>query len=141
LGVFLIASVNPSSWAVLAGVLVWISTYGYFTAETRTRRVLLGVIAVVLGIMGAGARGDSAVYVAFAGFVAMVLTYEPVARWFKLAILPLALMVIGAFFFFAAGQSAGIASVGVSQGGGAGSAPTGETAGEATDVVVESSSG
>lgn len=118
LGVFVIASVNPSSWAIIAGLLVWISCYGYLTAETRARRISLGAIAVVLAIMGAGARGDSAVFVAFSALAAMVLTFRHVRSWWRLSILPFAVIVIGAFFFLIAGQSTDIAAVGATQGPG-----------------------
>lgn len=124
LGVFLIPSVNPSSWAILAGLLVWVSLYGYFTAETLTRRISLGAIAAVLAVMGAGARGDSAVYVAFAAVVATALAFERRSRsWLKLALLPLAIVVVGACFFLVAGQTTGTvraAEVQSSAGGGAG---------------------
>lgn len=116
LGVFIIPSVNPSSWAILAGLLVWVTTYGYFTAKTRARRISLGVVALVLGILGAGARGDSAVFVAFAALVAMILTYEKGRRWLKLALLSLAIIVIAALFFLSARQVTGLAAEGISQG-------------------------
>lgn len=140
LGVFIVPSVNPSSWAVLAGLLVWISAYGYFTADTRARRISLGVIALVLGVMGAGARGDSAVFVAFAALVAMILTFQPVRDWWRRAILPLALIVIGALFFLVSGQSTGIATVGVVQGASdavvSGDASSGTAAAEASSSLA-----
>ena len=112
LGLFLIPSVNPSSWAVLAGLTVWLATYGYFTAETRGRRISLGVIAAVTAVMGAGARGDSAVFVAFAAFAAALLAFNRNRSWVKLALLPLGIAIVGAAFFLSAGQSTGIAAVG-----------------------------
>lgn len=116
LGVFIIPSVNPSSWAILAGLLVWVSGYGYFTAQSRARRVSLGSIALVLAVLGAGARGDSAVFVAFSALIAMVLTFRKTKEWFKLAVLPFVIIVIGAIFFLSADQATGAASVGVIQG-------------------------
>lgn len=127
LGVFIVPSVNPSSWSVIAGLTVWLATYGYFTAETRGRRIALGAIAAVLAVMGAGARGDSAVYVAFAALAAAILTFERTRSWARLALLPLAIIVIGAVFFLSAGQSTGAASVGVVEGSGA-AGPSGEAA-------------
>lgn len=113
LGVFLIPSVNPSSWAVLAGLTVWLATYGYFTAESRGRRIALGAIAGVIAVMGAGARGDSAVFVAFAAFTAALLAFKKDRDWARLALLPVGIAIVGAAFFFSAGQSTGIATVGV----------------------------
>lgn len=104
-GVFFIASTNPSSWAVLSGLIVWIAVVGYFTAEQRYNRIALGSIAVVVGIMGAGARSDAAVYVAIAALVAVILTYSSEKNWRLLAILPLVLMIVGAFFFLFSSQS------------------------------------
>ncbi len=133
LGVFLIPSVNPSSWAILAGLLVWVSLYGYFTAETRARRISLGAIAAVLAVMGAGARGDSAVYVAFAAVVAAVLTFDKHNRsWFKRALLPLALIVVGATFFLVAGQATGTVRAAEAQSDVVGGGATVEAAAAAT---------
>ncbi|MDI6023770.1 DUF2142 domain-containing protein [Leucobacter sp. UT-8R-CII-1-4] len=117
LGVFIIPSVNPSSWALLAGLLVWVANYGYFTATTLPRRIALGAITVVIAVMGAGTRGDSAVFVAFAALAAMILTFEKNRVWLKKAILSFAVIVIGAFFFLASGQSTGAAVATVTQGG------------------------
>lgn len=132
LGVFIVPSVNPSSWAVLAGLTVWLAVYGYFTAETRARRIALGAIAVLLAVMGAGARGDSAVFVAFAAFAAGLLTFRKDRSWSKLALLPLAVMLIGAVFFLSAGQATGIATVGAPAQG----AAPGDAGGTATDVTA-----
>lgn len=128
LGVFIIPSVNPSSWAILAGLLVWVAGYGYFTAETRVRRVSLGAIAFVLAVLGAGARGDSAVFVAFAALIAMVLTFRRGKEWVKLAALPLVIIMIGAIFFLSADQATGAASVGVIQGASDAAAPAADAA-------------
>lgn len=122
LGVFIIPSVNPSSWAVLAGLLVWVACFGYFTAESRGRRIGLAALTLVIGCMGAGARGDSAVFVAFAALAAMILSFEASRRWWRLGVLPMVLIAVGAGFFFLAGQSTDIAKVGASTAGAHGSA-------------------
>lgn len=128
LGVFIIPSVNPSSWAITAGLLVWVSLYGYFTAESGGRRIALGSIGAVLAVMGAGARGDSAVYVAFAGLVAMVLTFTRSREWLIRAALPLVVILIGAFFFLTSNQSSDIAAAGVVKESAAAGATVAETA-------------
>ena len=116
LGMFIVPSVNPSSWAVLAGLTVWIATAGYFTAVKRGSRIALGALAVLLAILGAGSRGDAAAYVALAAVVAAILTFRRARDWLKLAILPAAIIVIGAVFFLSTGQSTSYVSTAVIQG-------------------------
>ena len=115
-------------------MLVWVSGYGYFTAQSRARRVSLGSIALVLAVLGAGARGDSAVFVAFSALIAMVLTFRKTKEWFKLAVLPFGIIVIGAIFFLSADQATGAASVGVIQGASAADSAS-VVAGGATDAA------
>lgn len=114
-GVFFIASANPSSWAVLSGLTVWVALTGYFTARRRPPRIALGVLAAVLGVMGAGSRSDAAVYVAFAALAAAILSYRRGRDWMKLAILPLALVLLGAYFFLTSGQTSWAVVAGAEQ--------------------------
>ena len=104
-GVFFIASVNPSSWAILAGLVTWAAMTGYFTAERRGLRIGLGISSAVVGLMGAGARSDAAVYVAFAALAAMILTFDRSRSWLKLASIPLGLIVVSAISFLTSGQT------------------------------------
>lgn len=120
-GMFFIASANPSSWAVLSGLTVWIALTGYFTADRRGRRIALGALAAGIGVLGAGARSDAAVYVAFAALVAAVLSYRSGRDWLKLAALPVALALLGAYFFLSSGQSSWAVAAGgeqIANGGG-----------------------
>lgn len=126
LGVFLIPSVNPSSWALLGGLTVWLAAHGFYTAESRGRRVALGALALIIGVMAAGARGDAAVFVAFAGLAAAILAFEQTVVWLKRAALSLALIVIGAVFFLTANQATSIAGVAASGDGVTAAAADGE---------------
>lgn len=105
LGMFLISSVNPSSWAILSAFALWHALVGYFEATDRRRRIAFGAIATLTTVMGSGARSDSAVYSGIAVVVACVLTAQRTRSWAKLAILPAAFVVVAAVFFLAAGQS------------------------------------
>lgn len=107
LGVFIIPSVNPSSWAVLAAATLWLSLVGYFTTNRRSYRIAFGIGSAVFAVMGAGARGDSASYVAMAAFLAGVLTFEKTKSWMKLAFLPLGIILLGVFFFLTSSQTGG----------------------------------
>ena len=105
LGMFLIASVNPSAWAVLSATGLWVATWGYFQ-QTGVRKWLLAAFAVLLLVMGAGARSDAAVYGVLALIVAVVLSFRRDRRFAVDALLPVGLTVVAVLFFFSGGQSA-----------------------------------
>ncbi|WP_166785608.1 MULTISPECIES: DUF2142 domain-containing protein [Cryobacterium] len=106
LGMFLIPSVNPSSWAVLSAATLWISLLGYFTATERTRRMALGAIASLMTLVGAGARSDSAVYGVLAMLVVAVLAFDTSRVYALKLLLPLVLSVFSVVLFLSAGQAA-----------------------------------
>jgi hypothetical protein len=109
LGLFLVASVNPSSWAILSATGLWLALIGFATAERRSRQVVFGVLSVVLTVMGAGARSDAALFAALAVVIAGIMTFERSRRWLLRAILPVALIALGAVFFLTSGQSGVVA--------------------------------
>ena len=76
LGVFVIASVNPSSWAFTSAALLWAAGFEFGKAEDRWRRWALGAL-VVLGILLAGS--SRAVAVAYSA-VAVLLAWFANAR-------------------------------------------------------------
>lgn len=105
LGLFLIASNNPSSWAVIAIGSVWISLLGYL--ETSGRRKLgLAIIFVLSVIMAGGARADAALYAIASMGVVLILTARRDRRYLIDAILPVAMAVVSVLFFFISQQSA-----------------------------------
>lgn len=108
LGLFLIPSVNPSSWAVLSATGLWVAAWGFFQARGWRKWALAGMSALLL-TMGAGARSDAAVYGVLALIVASVLSASPTRRFLRDLMLPAALMVVAVLFFFNAGQSAVVA--------------------------------
>ncbi|WP_051087272.1 MULTISPECIES: DUF2142 domain-containing protein [unclassified Leifsonia] len=105
LGIFLIPSVNPSSWALTSAGLLWISLVGYF--ETRGwRQAALGALAVIAALMGGGARSDSALYSILMVGVAMLLAVRWKDRRFWLqSILGFAIAVISFLLYLTAQQS------------------------------------
>lgn len=115
LGIFLVTSVNPSGWAIQVGLLLWASLWGYLSTEKTLHRISLGIISLLLAFMGAGARGDSAVYVALAAIFALVLTIQKNKSWLRLSLLPLFLFFVGIYFFLTTGQGTGAATATASQ--------------------------
>ncbi|WP_082561974.1 DUF2142 domain-containing protein [Microbacterium sp. Root61] len=104
LGMFLIASVNPSGWAVLSATGLWLAMWGYFT-QSGARKWMLAGLSLLLLLLGAGARADSAVYGAFAVIVAAVLAFRRDRRFALDLLLPAGLLVVAVLLFFSGGQS------------------------------------
>lgn len=104
LGISLLSSNNPSSWAIIAGGSLWLAVLGWFEADGR-RAIGLGALAVVFAVMGAGARADSAIYTVLGIIVAGILGASRSSAFLLKAILPLALVVVAALFYFGANQS------------------------------------
>lgn len=76
LGMFLVASNNPSSWAITSALTAWAAYYGYLLSSGR-RKFLLALLTVIAAAVGAGARSDSAAYTVLAMLLASLL----VAQW------------------------------------------------------------
>jgi hypothetical protein len=108
LGLFLVPSVNPSSWAVLSATGLWVAALGYFQAVGWRKWGLAGVAALLL-VMGAGARSDAAIYAVLALIVACTLSATRTRAFARDLLLPLGLTAIAILFFFSGGQSAVVA--------------------------------
>lgn len=106
LGMFIVPSLNPSSWAVLSAAGLWVALSNFYEATTRTRRAGLAAFALLLTVMGAGARSDSAVYSGIAVLVAAALAFQRTRRFATSSWLGIAVIGISLVFFFNAGQSA-----------------------------------
>ncbi|WP_460943200.1 DUF2142 domain-containing protein [Okibacterium endophyticum] len=104
LGMFIIPSTNPSSWAIISAGVVWISVVGYLES-TGFRRILFATIAGIGVVVGAGARADSAGYVGIA-VIAVLIVRAKRSRAFLLASLfPVLLVCVALAFYLSAGQS------------------------------------
>src|SRR5690606_19731928 len=103
LGMFLVPSNNPSGWAVTGVGTAFLALLGWFEMQ-GARRWALGALYVLGVLMAAGARGDAAVYVAGATFVASMLSWERTREWLFRAILPAAGFLVAVVLFSTAGQ-------------------------------------
>lgn len=128
LGTFLLASNNPSSWAVIGLGSGWISLLGYLETTGRRKTVLAGLLVVSV-VMASGARADAAVYSVMAMGATVILTFRREKRYLIDLILPAALAVVAFLFFITSQQSAvvsgGLPSDGSSPGSGPASAGRG----------------
>ena len=104
LGVFLIASNNPSAWAVIGVGSAWIALLGYFET-VGPPRIALGALFALSVVMAAGSRGDSALYVGFAILLVLGLKFARSKAFLLQAILPVVLGLVALAFFLSARQS------------------------------------
>lgn len=111
LGLFILGSNNPSSWALTGIGFGWIALYAFLTARGRIQ-IPLGILYVVSVLVAAGARGDAAVYVILSAFIVAFLTFTRDKSYLLKLILPAAMIVVG-FFFYITSQQSGIATTGL----------------------------
>ncbi|GEC75551.1 MULTISPECIES: DUF2142 domain-containing protein [Microbacterium] len=104
LGMFLIPSANPSSWAILQASGLWLAVWGFFE-QTGRKKVALAALSTVLMLIGAGARSDAAAYGVVALAVAVVLAFRPTRGFLLQLLLPAGLAVIAGALFLTSGQS------------------------------------
>ncbi len=107
LGLFLLASINPSAWAVIGVGCAWIALLGYFDASGR-RRVWLGVLFVIAMVMALGSRADAAIYFGLTVAAVVFLRFRPDRTFLRLAILP-ALSLVSALVALMGSRQVGVA--------------------------------
>ncbi len=109
LGMFIIPSTNPSSWAVLSAAALFLSLLGYVESRGR-RRVALGIVAVIATVVGAGARADAALYAVIAIVAVGVLVIRRDRALLVTAILPAVLTLVAVGFYLTASQAEAIST-------------------------------
>lgn len=105
LGVSIIPSINPSSWAVTSSALVFPAVVGFFETSGR-RRLALAALAGAATLMAASARADAAVYAALAAVLAVVLTSARRSKDWRLVPFPLLLVAVCLASYLSSGQTA-----------------------------------
>ena len=114
LGTFLIASVNPSSWAITGVGTSWIALYGFFRSSGK-RQFGLGILFIFEVLIASGARADAAIYTIIGSALVIALSW----RRERAFVLQLLLPFIGASIalaFYSMTLQAGVASTGLADG-------------------------
>ncbi|AYF98353.1 DUF2142 domain-containing protein [Protaetiibacter intestinalis] len=109
LGIFLIPSLNPSSWSVLSAMTLWVAYAEYLRESRRGHRIAFASLAVLAAVMGSGARADSAVYAVLGVGAASILLFENSRRFWMSSLLGVGICVVAVSFFLSVGQSAIVA--------------------------------
>lgn len=111
LGLFILGSNNPSSWAITGIGFGWIALYAFLTAQGRIQ-IPLGILYLLSVVVAAGARGDAAVYVILSAVLVVFLSFAKDKNYLLKLILPAAMILVG-FFFYITSQQSGIATTGL----------------------------
>lgn len=103
LGMFLIPSTNPSSWALMGLTFGMFGLVNFFQAEVGLRKNLLGIFFLVSSVIAAGARGDAGAYlILLSGVVGLV--FWKWGKW-KDLIYPLFGVILSGILFISTKQS------------------------------------
>lgn len=107
LGLFLMASLNPSSWAITGVTVAWASTHALITGEGRVRRVLATILLLVGAVLAATSRSDSAAFIVVVTAGYLILQFRREIPWTTVAAVFLA-SAIGVMGFLSGRQSDGL---------------------------------
>ena len=112
LGMFIVPSTNPSSWAVLSAAVLWIAVLGFFETTGR-RKAGLAVLATLATLIGAGARADAAIFAVIGLAGGTFLAARRDRLFLRDMVLPVALAILAVVLYMSASQS-GAAATGLS---------------------------
>lgn len=104
LGIFIIASNNPSAWAIIGVGGSWLALYGFFLQKGKIKW-FLAVLYLVEVLIASGARADAAVYSALGGMIVCFLHFSKEKQFVKQLILPAVGLIIALYFFFTSQQA------------------------------------
>lgn len=103
LGMFIIPSTNPSSWALISAATYWVALKGFLETKSKQRTVL-GLIALLTAVIGASARADSSAFILLATVI-VIIQAGPIKLKSKSAVLLLfAIICVVALSIMNAGQ-------------------------------------
>jgi hypothetical protein len=105
LGVFVLSSVNPSSWTYVALVTFFASFTAFLREERSAPRITMLVVAAVSLVTSAGTRADAGVYAVLAVALSWILAYRRDRVTPATVSASAAFALIGFLFYRSAGQA------------------------------------
>ena len=109
LGIFLVASTNPSSWAITGVPTAWMALYLFLT-QSGKRSIAAGSLFFVEAFLVSGARGDAAIYTIIGSVLIGFLTWQKTKTFALKLILPLLAALVSLFFYTSSLQSTVVSS-------------------------------
>ena len=108
LGVFILASVNPSSWGVTGIAGYFFAIHAFFLTDGR-RRAAAGVLAAFAAFFAASARSDTGAYLVVLSLAVVILHSDTIRKDWRTLILPFGASALG-FYSFASSEQSGYLS-------------------------------
>jgi len=117
MGMFLVASINPSSWAVVGVTTTAFAFHSYWLAETRPRVLANAGLAAVGVAMSAATRTDAALFAALTALALLVLHFAAARRHLVRLVLPVIVIAVAVADYATSSQaSATLTGSGIGQG-------------------------
>lgn len=98
LGLFVLSSTNPSSWAVMGVGYGWLALLGFYESSGR-KRIALGAVFLLTAVMASGSRSDATIFFVLAVLAAAMLAFRNTRRYWLSSLLPVASFIICALLF------------------------------------------
>lgn len=115
LGMFLLPSVNPSSWTIMGIGFSAVGLFGYLVSNENPIKNTVNATVFVAGtIMASGARADGAIYSILVILAVGIITHNFWRNHIRRIILPILLIPI-ALLLYSSGSQASVASQGFGQ--------------------------
>lgn len=109
LGWFILASVNPSSWALTGITAFGFALHSLFVVRRRRKLIVNSVVAILATVLGLVARGDAAVYVVIVAVAVCVLHWRTLRTRRILVVVPLICCLLSVIFALSSPQVSGVA--------------------------------
>lgn len=117
LGIFLIGSNNPSSWAIIGIGFSVLSLFAFLDNRlTKNQTIWIALIYLIAVLISAGSRGDSAAYGVVVVVTVLIATYRSWRDSLLKLMLPLSGLIISAAFYLCSGH-AGVTTNGLGEAG------------------------
>ncbi|MGJ8720661.1 MAG: DUF2142 domain-containing protein [Salinibacterium amurskyense] len=109
LGLFVLSSNNPSSWALMGVGYGWLALLGFYESS-GVKRIVLGALFLLGAVMASGSRSDATVLFCLAVFAAVLLAMNKTRRFLWSSFLPVVGFIICALLFRASRSSEAVTS-------------------------------
>lgn len=107
LGLFVFASTNPSSWALLSASITWIALFAS-TQSSGRRSIALAGAALFGATVGSGARADAAAFSVFSVLLVALLASRRRVSTLVPGIAALCIVIVAGLFYTTADQGAAV---------------------------------